>query len=69
MLPRDGSGSSGGTNGGSGGDGAGWLRPMDAEQLRECGHRMVDFVADYYKSIETFPVLSQVQARAYCPQI
>ncbi|KAF8692733.1 hypothetical protein HU200_039431 [Digitaria exilis] len=34
---------------------------MDAEQLRECGHRMVDFVADYYKSIETFPVLSQVQ--------
>jgi tyrosine decarboxylase len=42
---------------------------MDAEQLRECGHRMVDFVADYYKSIETFPVLSQVQARAYCPQI
>ncbi|XP_066389813.1 tryptophan decarboxylase 2 isoform X1 [Miscanthus floridulus] len=59
----DGSGSSGGTNSGSGGDGAGWLRPMDAEQLRECGHRMVDFVADYYKSIETFPVLSQVQAR------
>uniref|UniRef100_J3MKD2 Tyrosine decarboxylase n=1 Tax=Oryza brachyantha TaxID=4533 RepID=J3MKD2_ORYBR len=34
---------------------------MDAEQLRECGHRMVDFVADYYKSIEAFPVLSQVQ--------
>uniref|UniRef100_A0A0D9WYA1 Tyrosine decarboxylase n=1 Tax=Leersia perrieri TaxID=77586 RepID=A0A0D9WYA1_9ORYZ len=36
-----------------------WLRPMDTEQLRECGHRMVDFVADYYKSIESFPVLSQ----------
>ncbi|KAH0916935.1 hypothetical protein HID58_024595 [Brassica napus] len=34
---------------------------MDSEQLREYGHRMVDFVADYYKTIETFPVLSQVQ--------
>ncbi|KAF0909527.1 hypothetical protein E2562_037166 [Oryza meyeriana var. granulata] len=48
----------GSSNGGGGGE---WLRPMDAEQLRECGHRMVDFVADYYKSIEAFPVLSQVQ--------
>lgn len=39
----------------------GGLKPMDAEQLRECGHKMVDFVADYYKNIESFPVLSQVQ--------
>ncbi|CAH9075445.1 unnamed protein product [Cuscuta epithymum] len=37
------------------------LKPMDAEQLRECGHEMVDFIADYYKNIESFPVLSQVQ--------
>ncbi|KAG8389141.1 hypothetical protein BUALT_Bualt02G0198300 [Buddleja alternifolia] len=37
------------------------LKPMDAEQLRECGHKMVDFIADYYKDIENFPVLSQVQ--------
>ncbi|XP_024018421.1 tyrosine decarboxylase 1 isoform X2 [Morus notabilis] len=37
------------------------LKPMDAEQLRECGHKMVDFIADYYKTIENFPVLSQVQ--------
>ncbi|XP_074279049.1 tyrosine decarboxylase 2 isoform X1 [Silene latifolia] len=37
------------------------LKPMDAEQLREYGHQMVDFVADYYKTIENFPVLSQVQ--------
>ncbi|GAB4830111.1 Tyrosine decarboxylase 2 [Ancistrocladus abbreviatus] len=37
------------------------LKPMDAEQLRECGHQMVDFIADYYKSIENFPVLSQVE--------
>ncbi|XP_038888932.1 tyrosine decarboxylase 2 [Benincasa hispida] len=37
------------------------LKPMDAEQLREHAHRMVDFIADYYKSIEDFPVLSQVE--------
>jgi hypothetical protein len=55
---RDGSGT------GNGGDGGWSMRPMDSEQLRECGHRMVDFIADYYKSIETFPVLSQVQARS-----
>jgi hypothetical protein len=34
---------------------------MDSEQLREHAHKMVDFIADYYKSIENFPVLSQVQ--------
>lgn len=39
----------------------GELKPMNAEQLRECGHKMVDFIADYYKNIENFPVLSQVQ--------
>ncbi|KAG8641853.1 tyrosine decarboxylase 2 isoform X2 [Manihot esculenta] len=39
----------------------GELRPMDAEQLREYGHQMVDFIADYYKTIENFPVLSQVE--------
>ncbi|KAI4319509.1 hypothetical protein MLD38_033097 [Melastoma candidum] len=40
----------------------GWdLKAMDAEQLRENAHKMVDFIADYYQSIESFPVLSQVQ--------
>ncbi|MED6147516.1 Tyrosine decarboxylase 2 [Stylosanthes scabra] len=34
---------------------------MDSEQLREHAHKMVDFIADYYKTIENFPVLSQVQ--------
>ena len=34
---------------------------MDAEQLREQAHKMVDFIADYYKNIENFPVLSQVE--------
>lgn len=42
---------------------------MDAEQLREYGHKMVDFIADYYKNIENFPVLSQVQVFIYFPQI
>lgn len=36
---------------------------MDAEQLRENAHKMVDFIADYYKSLESFPVLSQVKVK------
>ena len=43
----------------------GELKPMDVEQLREYGHKMVDFIADYYKSLETFPVLSQVEVCVY----
>ncbi|XP_020259835.1 tyrosine decarboxylase 1-like isoform X2 [Asparagus officinalis] len=34
---------------------------MDAEKLRENAHKMVDFIADYYKSLESYPVLSQVK--------
>ncbi|XP_020110252.1 tyrosine decarboxylase 1-like isoform X2 [Ananas comosus] len=35
---------------------------MDSEQLREYAHKMVvDFIADYYKMSESFPVLSQVE--------
>ncbi|KAL5712096.1 hypothetical protein ACHQM5_014300 [Ranunculus cassubicifolius] len=34
---------------------------MDSEQLRENAHKMVDFIADYYRDIESFPVLSQVE--------
>uniref|UniRef100_M4D3J5 Tyrosine decarboxylase n=2 Tax=Brassica campestris TaxID=3711 RepID=M4D3J5_BRACM len=41
------------------------MKPMDSEMLREQGHIMVDFIADYYKNLEDspqdFPVLSQVQ--------
>ncbi|KAL5712098.1 hypothetical protein ACHQM5_014300 [Ranunculus cassubicifolius] len=37
------------------------LKPMDSEQLRENAHKMVDFIADYYRDIESFPVLSQVE--------
>ena len=43
------------------------LKPMDAEQLRENAHKMVDFIADYYKNIENFPVLSQVQVSTIFP--
>ena len=38
------------------------LRPFDAEEFRENAHKMVDFIADYYRDIEKFPVRSQVQA-------
>uniref|UniRef100_A0A1J3JBL7 Putative tyrosine decarboxylase 2 n=2 Tax=Noccaea caerulescens TaxID=107243 RepID=A0A1J3JBL7_NOCCA len=41
------------------------MKPMESEVLREQGHIMVDFIADYYKNLEDspqdFPVLSQVQ--------
>ncbi|XP_006285284.2 probable tyrosine decarboxylase 2 [Capsella rubella] len=41
------------------------MKPMDSELLREQGHIMVDFIADYYKNLQDspqdFPVLSQVQ--------
>jgi len=35
--------------------------PLDPEEFRKQAHQMVDFIADYYKQIETYPVLSQVQ--------
>ena len=37
------------------------MKLMDVEQLREYGHKMVDFIVDYYKSIESVSVLSQVK--------
>lgn len=37
------------------------FKPLDPEDFREKAHQMVDFIADYYKNIESFPVLSQVQ--------
>ncbi|KAK1370631.1 Tyrosine decarboxylase [Heracleum sosnowskyi] len=33
---------------------------LDAEEFRRQGHLMIDFLADYYHNIETFPVRSQV---------
>jgi aromatic-L-amino-acid/L-tryptophan decarboxylase len=43
---------------------------MDAEEFRKHGYAVVDWIADYYKRIESFPVLSQVepgQIRASLP--
>lgn len=34
---------------------------MSPEEFRRQGHAVVDWIADYHKRIETFPVLSQVQ--------
>jgi aromatic-L-amino-acid decarboxylase len=43
---------------------------MDSEEFRKHGHAVVDWIADYYKRIESFPVLSRVepgQIRASLP--
>eukprot|EP00897_Mesotaenium_endlicherianum_P004479 jgi/Mesen1/4059/ME000213S03087 len=36
-------------------------KPLDVEEFRAHAHRMVDFIADYYRDIESFPVRSQVE--------
>nr|BAC41515.1 tryptophan decarboxylase [Ophiorrhiza pumila] len=37
------------------------FRPLEPEEFRKQAHVMVDFIADYYKNIENYPVLSQVE--------
>src|ERR1700736_5056776 len=34
---------------------------MSPEDFRQNGHAVIDWIADYYKSIESYPVLSQVK--------
>jgi aromatic-L-amino-acid/L-tryptophan decarboxylase len=44
---------------------------MSPEEFRKHGHAVVDWIADYYQRIESFPVLTQVQpgeVRAQLPQ-
>ena len=44
---------------------------MQPEEFRKYGHAIVDWIADYYKRIESFPVLSQVkpgEVRARLPR-
>jgi hypothetical protein len=36
---------------------------FDAEEFRKQAHQMVDFIADYHRDIENFPVRSQVEVR------
>ncbi|KAK8968046.1 Tyrosine/DOPA decarboxylase 2 [Platanthera guangdongensis] len=35
--------------------------PLDAEEFRRHGHKMIDYIADYYNSIDKYPVRSQVE--------
>ncbi|XP_062073278.1 tyrosine decarboxylase-like [Humulus lupulus] len=37
------------------------MNPLESAEFRRQGHMMIDFIADYYKNIETYPVLSTVQ--------
>lgn len=37
------------------------FKPLDPEEFRRKAHQTVDFIADYYKNIESYPVLSQVE--------
>nr|AXK92562.1 tryptophan decarboxylase [Gelsemium sempervirens] len=39
----------------------GQFKPLEPEEFRKQAHTMVDFIADYYKNIENYPVLSQVE--------
>ncbi|XP_021858621.1 tyrosine decarboxylase-like [Spinacia oleracea] len=36
--------------------------PLDPEEFRKQGYMVIDFLAEYYKSIEKYPVRSQVEA-------
>ncbi|KAI3812783.1 hypothetical protein L1987_17495 [Smallanthus sonchifolius] len=37
------------------------FKPLNPEDFRDKAHKAVDFIADYYKNVENYPVLSQVQ--------
>ncbi len=47
------------------GEGSRLSKPLDVEEFRKHAHQMVDFVADYHRDIESFPVRSQVKVRFY----
>ncbi|KAH6825656.1 Pyridoxal phosphate transferases superfamily protein [Perilla frutescens var. hirtella] len=40
---------------------AGTMKPLDPEEFRRQGHLVIDFLADYYKNVEKYPVRSQVE--------
>ncbi|KAI3851507.1 hypothetical protein MKW92_008347 [Papaver armeniacum] len=35
--------------------------PLDPDEFRRQGHMIIDFLADYYKNVESYPVRSQVE--------
>ncbi|PIN22435.1 Aromatic-L-amino-acid/L-histidine decarboxylase [Handroanthus impetiginosus] len=37
------------------------IKPLDPEEFRRQGHLVIDFLADYYKNVEKYPVRSQVE--------
>ena len=37
------------------------INPLDPEEFRRQGHMIIDFLADYYRGVEKYPVLSQVE--------
>ena len=39
----------------------GYEPPMSNDEFRAAGHAMIDWIADYWESVEDMPVLSQVQ--------
>ncbi|CAI5487357.1 unnamed protein product, partial [Closterium sp. Naga37s-1] len=41
----------------------GAVAPLDAEEFRAHAHRMVDYIADYYRDIESHPVRSTVEVK------
>nr|ACX29998.1 truncated tyrosine decarboxylase [Citrus maxima] len=38
-----------------------FTNPLDSEEFRRQGHMIIDFIADYYKNVEKYPVRSQVE--------
>uniref|UniRef100_A0A6N2KQJ9 Aromatic-L-amino-acid decarboxylase n=1 Tax=Salix viminalis TaxID=40686 RepID=A0A6N2KQJ9_SALVM len=43
------------------------LKPLDPEEFRKQAHQMVDFIADYYKNIETFNLDISIPASSEPP--
>ncbi|KAL2523812.1 Tyrosine decarboxylase 1 [Abeliophyllum distichum] len=37
------------------------IKPLDPEEFRRQGHMVVDFLADYYRNVDKYPVRSQVE--------
>ncbi|KAK4589059.1 hypothetical protein RGQ29_019884 [Quercus rubra] len=37
------------------------ISPLDPEEFRRQGHMIIDFLADYYRDVEKYPVQSQVE--------
>lgn len=37
------------------------MNPLDLEEFKRQGYMMIDFLTDYYKNIENYPVLSKVE--------